>query len=137
MGAGLFSKQKGRKAMRTGKVTIGGVEYPITYTLGTQMALEEEGYSDPSTLITENPNKTVTNFVHLLALMISAGCKYEKRLGKTAPEPITEDRIAAMTGTDEIGDLMTEVSMVIRGERRVEAEAAPAPKKRRPTPARK
>ena len=120
--------------MRTGKVTIGGVEYPITYTLGTQMALENEGYADPSAMITENPAKTVTNFVHLLSLMIAAGCEYEKRLGKTAPEPLTGDAIAALTGPDDIDVLMGEVAAVIRGERRVEAEAAPAPKKRRPTP---
>lgn len=117
--------------MRTGKIVIAGQAYPITYSLGTQMTLEAEGYKDPSEML--SGGAVVTNFVHLLALMIRAGCDYARRTGADAPAPLGEEEIALLTGPDDIEALMTETAAVIQGERRVSAED-PAPKKRRAAP---
>lgn len=104
--------------MRTGNIRINQIDYPVTFSIGTQIAMEEQHIEIKDAL------KGVSSTMHLLYEMMRSGHKWAIKNGQSAPEVPDFDDMIESIDTDDLVEIMTELVAVMTGERNVQAKPA-------------
>ena len=104
--------------MRKATIKINDIEYPVVFSIGTQIALEEQHIE------IKEATKSVSATMHLLYEMMRSGRKWALKNGETAPDlPDFDDLIESMD-TDAMLGIMSKLVEVMSGERKVQAKPA-------------
>lgn len=101
--------------MRIGRLKIEGTEYPLCLSTRVAIACEERAGSIDTVLNKIVDESSVKELFWLLHQMIIAGCDYEKMNGRTAPEPITYEKLIDVVGPSDYADLTVVITSAIQG----------------------
>ena len=104
--------------MRTGTIRINQIDYPVTFSIGTQIALEEQHIE------IKDATRSVSATMHLLYEMMQSGHKWAIKNGQTPPEVPSFDDLIESMDTDAMVEIMGKLVAVMTGERNVEAKPA-------------
>lgn len=102
--------------MRTGKITLAGREYLLTFSTRVLRDVMEH-YGSMEAMYASLTDKADANMlstsVWMLARMIDAGARYAQKNGIPNPEPLTEDDIYDITDINDFAGLRTAISETI------------------------
>lgn len=118
--------------MRTGEIEIGGVQYPLCFSLRVaQCCAERYGAMDAvagaiaGAAESGDTMGVLTECLWLLGEMLAAGRRYSALTGVETPEPPAGDALFDLWGLDDISMLRGKVFGTLAAGSRREVEAAP------------
>ena len=114
--------------MRSGSITINGVEYPLRYSTRVACNTQEQYgglHQLGEAIASEDVAVRLRAITWTLAQMLDAGARYCRLSGEASPEPVpSQDDLCDLFGPEDLIVLVRAINATISqdAERKVEAE---------------
>lgn len=114
--------------MRIEKIEIGGVSYPLCYSVRVLMRIQEEYGSMEAfsrALFPDEIMESLPDRMWLLSEEMKAGARYAQRQGENPPTPLTAEEIMDSVSGSEAATLMNLAIQVVNSSSETSIEAEP------------